>query len=63
MMLLLDAASYGDKKRKINKNILNLLKLKQLQKNKVKIKSRIKLKLKIKNDNFVNFISLQNQIK
>lgn len=58
MTLHLDAAFYGDKRRKINKNTLNLLKLKQLQKNKVKIKLRMKLKLKIKNDNFVNFISV-----
>ena len=57
MMLHLDAAFYGDNRRKINKNTLNLLKLKQLQKNKAKIKSKSKLELKIKSDNFVNFIS------
>ncbi len=62
MMLHLDAAFYGDKRRKINKNTLNLLKLKQLQKNKAKIKSKSKLELKIKSDNFVNFISFHTQI-
>lgn len=62
MMLHLDAAFYGDKRRKINKNTLNLLKLKRLQKNKAKIKSKSKLELKIKSDNFVNFISFHNQL-